>query len=46
MQNYIGYVKIVLEILRRVNLRLEPLKLEFYIKEIKFIEYIIGKNRL
>jgi reverse transcriptase-like protein len=46
MQDYIGYIKIVLDILKKVNLRLEPLKLEFHIKEIKFMEYIVGKNRL
>jgi hypothetical protein len=46
IQDYIGYIKIILDILKKVNLRLEPLKLEFYIKEIRFIEYIIEKNRL
>jgi hypothetical protein len=33
-------------ILKKVNLRLKSLKLEFYVKEIKFIEYIVRKNRL
>jgi reverse transcriptase-like protein len=46
MENYIEYIKIVLGILKKVNLRLEPLKLEFHVKEIKFVEYIVGKNRL
>jgi reverse transcriptase-like protein len=46
IQDYIGYVRIVLDTLKKVNLRLELLKLKFYIKETKFMGYIIEKNRL
>jgi reverse transcriptase-like protein len=46
MRDYMGHVKTVLDTLKKVNLRLEPLKLEFHIKEIKFVGYIVGKNRL
>jgi len=45
-EDYIKYIRIVLEYLNKHYLRLKPLKYKFYKEELNFLRYIIGVNRV
>jgi hypothetical protein len=46
LKEYIKHIRTILEIIKKIELHLESIKLEFYIEETKFIEYIIRKGEL
>ena len=41
LKQHVEHVRKVLYALRKYNLRLKPLKSEFYTKRVKFIRYVI-----